>query len=114
MSNKKRNPQRTEETFQRSNLTKSQFLIWMGQKLNPVSSLYNVMVAFTINGKVDIATFQQAFQAVIDKSDAMRTVVQEADGIPLQRVLPKLTYNVENLDFSHLQNPETEFQNWLD
>ncbi len=58
MSNKKRNIQQTEKIFECSNLTKSQFLIWLGQKLNPDSSLYNVMVAFTINGKVEAATFQ--------------------------------------------------------
>ena len=70
------------DILERSNLTQSQFLIWLGQKLNVDSPLYNMVHTFTINGEISPAIFRQAFQTLIDKSDALRTVIEEIDGTP--------------------------------
>ena len=114
MSSRKHNNQKADEIFERSNLTKSQFLIWLGQKLSPEAPLYNMVIAFTINGNIEPGAFNQAYQGVVGKSDALRTVIYEENGIPFQRVLPQLPYNIEFLDFSQLHDPKVEFQKWLD
>ena len=51
----------SEDIFAQSNLTKSQLMIWIGQKLNPCVPLYNMIRTFTIHGEIDHAYFQQAF-----------------------------------------------------
>jgi hypothetical protein len=82
------------DLYQRSNLTKHQWLIWLGQKLDPQVPLYNTAVTFTLSGKVDRAHFQKAFQTLVDSSDALRTVIHETDGTPQQKVLEPFSYEM--------------------
>ena len=104
----------TDTVWNGSNLSKSQLLIWMGQKLQPDTPLYNTVFIFRIAGNVDPAAFQMAFQTLIDQSDAFRTVIEERNGVPQQHVIAKFSYTIENTDLSALMNPEIEFCNWLD
>jgi amino acid adenylation domain-containing protein/non-ribosomal peptide synthase protein (TIGR01720 family) len=103
-----------DTVWHRSNLSKSQLLIWMGQKLHPDVPLYNTVLIFHISGKIDPTAFRMAFQALIDRSDTFRTVIDEHNGVPRQRVIPDVPYSIELLDFSISMNPETVFRNWLD
>jgi amino acid adenylation domain-containing protein len=97
-----------------SNLTRSQFLIWLGQKLAPNDPLYNMIFSFTIRGEIEPEAFRYAFQALIDRSDALRTVIDEHQGIPSQRVLSKLSYDLEFIDLSADPEPEKSYQTWLE
>ena len=96
-----------------SNLTATQLQIWLGQKLHPNAPLYNMIHTFTIHGPIEPAAFQQAFQESINKSDALRTVIREIDGVPQQQVKPYYPYTVEFIDFSNESNPQTRFDTWL-
>ncbi|MBO0800030.1 MAG: non-ribosomal peptide synthetase, partial [Blastocatellia bacterium] len=69
-----------------SNLSRNQLLVWTGQKLQPDVPLYNMVHTFTISGAVDAKHLQNAFQTLLNSSDALRTVIEEIDGIPQQRV----------------------------
>lgn len=88
------------EIYQLSNLTKSQLLIWIGQKMEAETPLYNTPLFAEIPLEVEIEPFQQAFQTLLNSSDALRTVFYEQENIPMQRVLPDLTYQVEYIDCS--------------
>ena len=103
-----------DTVLHQSNLSKSQLLIWMGQKLHPDVPLYNMVLAFRITGKIDPAAFQMAFQTLIDRRDAFRTIISENNGTPTQRVLPHVSHTIEFLDFATSQKPEIELRNWLD
>ena len=46
-------------------LTKSQFLIWMGQRLHPKSPLYNMAHAFNIYAGLNIEAFKEGFKHLI-------------------------------------------------
>jgi len=96
----------------RTNLTKNQFLVWAGQKLQPGVPLYNITALFTIPGPVDREHFQAAFQALVDGSDALRTVIEEVEGLPQRRVVPQVRYEVEGLDFSGAADPEGRLRAW--
>jgi hypothetical protein len=69
---------------------------------------------FTFAGALDIEVFQGAFQAVVDHTDALRTVIEEVDGTPQQCVLPEQNYHVEFVDFSKAANPAAAYAQWLD
>jgi amino acid adenylation domain-containing protein len=95
----------------RSNLTGTQLLIWLSQQLHPNSPLYNNASNVEIPTEIQLEYFQTAFQALINASDALRTVFVEVDGYPQRHVIPELSYTIECLDFSHAST--AELQTWL-
>ncbi len=103
-----------EVIAEKSNLTNSQFQIWLGQKLNPEAPLFNMILEFTIFGEIQANAFQNAFQGLLDRSDALRTVLKEVDRVPQRRVLQPFSYEVENLDFSKQPDPEAAYHTWVD
>ncbi len=101
-----------DNLLENSNLTQSQFSIWLGQQLNPGTPLYSMIRTFSVSGPIEVSSFQQAFQALINRSDAMRTIIGEMDGVPHQRVLSEFVYTLDFFDFSTEQNPEIAYQIW--
>ena len=96
-----------------SNLTRSQFLLWLGQRLHPEAPLYNMVLAFDIGGPVDPMHFDRAFGALVERSDAMRTVIEESEGVPRQRVRDWFDRQVEHVDLSGYENPEEALRSWV-
>ena len=102
------------ELLNRTNLTRGQFLMWMGQRTAPQAPLYNVVQAFSIHGPLHVPAFRQAFQKLVDENDALRTIIEERDGIPQQRVLESVKASVERIDFSNDPDPQAAYLAWLD
>jgi len=102
------------DVFDQSNLTKAQFLIWTGQKLNAHVPLYNMIVAYTIAGRIDPNRFRRAFQTLIDQTDALRIVIDEENSIPRQHVLKQMVFDIELVDLSNHQDPVAAYRLWRD
>ena len=96
-----------------SNLSRSQLMIWTGQQLNPEVSLYNMAFRFDLQGEVDVDAFQSAFQALIDRCDALRTVFIERSGVPLQRVQPRMNYRMQLVDFADEADVDAAVEQWI-
>ncbi|MCB0021377.1 MAG: hypothetical protein KDE09_26455, partial [Anaerolineales bacterium] len=60
-------------------LSQAQFLMWLGQQLNPTAPLYNMIQTFRIAGQVNRPVFAAAWQALVDRSDALRTTIHLVD-----------------------------------
>jgi amino acid adenylation domain-containing protein len=102
-----------DRLYKRSNLTKNQLMIWIGQQLQPELPLYNNSAyTFALHGEIDRAHFQNAFQTLVNSSDALRTVIEEVDGAPRQRVISDFPYEMECPDFSSLPDSRSALQNW--
>ncbi len=99
---------------EKSNLTTSQLLLWLGQKLNPDKPLYNMVFTFTIEGNIDVVHFRRALRVLIDRSDALRTIIEEIDGLPQQRVQPDFSYRLPLLDFTQSSEPQVALQTWVE
>ncbi|MFK7804952.1 MAG: condensation domain-containing protein, partial [Anaerolineae bacterium] len=97
-----------------SNLTQSQFLLWMGQQINPDFPVYNMAHAYRIMGEIDPQALDQAFQKVVASSDALRSVVRIVDGVPKRQENPAIQGLVELFDFSDASNPNQSYQQWVD
>lgn len=104
---------RLDDIERLSNLTKRQLLIWVGHKLRPTAPIYNLAATLAIDGAVDPACFGQAFQTLLNSSDALRAVIEEPDGIPQQRVVPPYPYPVSFADLSPCADPEAELRAWV-
>ncbi|MEM9093271.1 MAG: AMP-binding protein, partial [Cyanobacteria bacterium P01_F01_bin.53] len=74
--------------------------------------LYNMAFLFTFSGELDPTHFQAAFQALVQRCDALRTVIEEVDGVPQQRVQDPIPYSVPVLDFRGEMSPEDAVRAW--
>lgn len=95
-----------------SELTRSQLLLWTGQKLHPEAPLYNMALTFAIDGPLEPALFRQAFQALVDRSDALRTVIVEEAGVPRRHVRAAMPAPVDVVDLSSAPDPEAALRRW--
>ncbi|NNF04243.1 MAG: amino acid adenylation domain-containing protein, partial [Rhodothermales bacterium] len=87
-------------------LTQSQLLLWTGQQMHPDAPLYNMALRFEITGAVDPALFRRAFDALIERSDAFRTIVRTRRGIPFQYVLERIDFDLPVIDLSSKEDPD--------
>ena len=97
-----------------TNLTQSQLLLWTGQHLNSEAPFYNMVLTFNLEGAIDPVHFQRAFQALVDRCDALRTVFQVSNGVPQQAIRPRFTYQPDVLDWSHDPDAEATFRSWAE
>lgn len=102
-----------DDLYRESNLTQNQLLVWVGQRLQPDVPLYNLASVIRLPGEVDPAVFQQAFSALVRSSDALRSVFDESDRVPRQRVRDAVPDTVELVDLSHNPAPEQALQQWV-
>ena len=98
--------------YKGSNLTRYQMLIWAGQMLHSDTAMFINAGYSIIPIAVDRRHFQRAIEALIKRSDALRTVFEEKDGVPQQRVLDSLPYEVEYLDFSSEPDSHAALHEW--
>ncbi|MCP5100396.1 MAG: hypothetical protein GY943_33010, partial [Chloroflexi bacterium] len=96
-----------------SNLTRLQFLYWVAQVMRPDAPFLNTIVTFKVHGQLDVACFRQAFQYLVDTSDALRTVISEVDGVPQRVVRDVVPYALPLVDFSTKAEPEAAYTEWL-
>ncbi len=93
-------------------LTKSQLLMWMGQKLKPASPMYNMATSFDIHASIDESAFVKAFQLLLQQCDAMRTVFFSVDEVPQQKIIANFQFEMEVLDFSQNTNALLNLAAW--
>jgi len=93
-------------------LTHSQLQIWIGQRLNAESPLYNMAFAFVFTGEVSREHFQRAWQRVVDDSEALRTWVSEQDGVAVRRIRPVGCCPTAVVDFRSDPEPVGAFRRW--
>jgi amino acid adenylation domain-containing protein len=97
-----------------TNLTRGQFLMWLGQKLQPKAPLYNMIQTFQIEGDLDPELFAAAFHSVVIRSDALRTVIIEEGGVPFAHTLDSISTPHEFLDLSSCAEVENAYRVWED
>lgn len=95
-----------------SGLTQAQSLMWTGQQLSPDTPLYNMVLAFRIAGPVDIPAFRSAFAALVDGTDALRTVFPAVDGTPQREVLASSPNDLVIIDLTAQPDPESAYSAW--
>ena len=99
-----------DDVEQRSNLSRSQMLIWLGQTLDQDSPLYNSAMAWRIHAKIDRRKFASAFDELVLDCDAMRTVISQRQSAPWQRVRDDVPRDIVFVDLS--KRPESA-DDWM-
>jgi amino acid adenylation domain-containing protein len=98
----------------RSNLTSAQFLMWLGQQIDPDLPLYNMIQIFRIDGALDPETFDQAWQSVVRRSDALRMTVAVDAGAPMATVHDEMAVRVEIVDLTGASDVDAAGASWIE
>ena len=92
--------------FERLPLSFAQERVWFINQLEPDSAVYNLPMAVTIRGELDIDQLEQAFKLIIARHENLRTVFPSQDGRGQQRILDQLDFKLERRDLSHCRTRE--------
>ncbi|MCB1887565.1 MAG: amino acid adenylation domain-containing protein [Rhodocyclaceae bacterium] len=97
----------------RTNLTRSQQLVWLGQQQYPAAPLYNMALTFELNGNLDAACFELAFRACVAECDALRSIFESQAGQPRRRVLERVEFAFPRVDLRRQEDPRSACHDWL-
>jgi amino acid adenylation domain-containing protein len=62
--------------------------LWFLHRLGGPAATYNIPVSLRLSGSVDPGALRAAFSDVVARHESLRTVIVEADGTPVQKILP--------------------------
>lgn len=74
-----------QETY---DVSPTQMRMWLASRTPDGSAAYNMAGAFWLDGRVDEGALARAFNALVDRHEALRTVFEMREGALRQRVLP--------------------------
>jgi mycobactin peptide synthetase MbtE len=80
------------------NLSSAQERIYYNYELNKESTSYNLPVAWEIMGEPDVARIGQAFQSLIDRHEALRTIFGFEGGRVQQYIKEHVDFNLEEIN----------------
>ena len=92
--------------WERLPLSFAQERVWFLNQLEPGSVAYNLPMAVTIRGELDIDQLEQAFNLMIARHENLRTVFPSQDGQGQQVILDRLDFKLERMDLSHCRSRE--------
>src|SRR5258708_3554111 len=80
---------------------------WLLDRLDPGNAAYNVAVRWRLEGRVATDLLEQSWLKIIERHEILRTVFLETDGAPIQRVMPRAPFRLNEIDLSNL-SPELQ------
>ncbi|GAB3742807.1 hypothetical protein GCM10027598_75190 [Amycolatopsis oliviviridis] len=87
-------------------LSAAQRSLWLVDRMETNAVAYNFPLTFRLRGTLDLEALRAALGDVLDRHEVLRTVFEEHDGEPYQRVLdaPEIPFAVEECDEAGLDN----------
>jgi amino acid adenylation domain-containing protein len=82
--------------------------LWFLDQLAPGSAVYNIVDVVRFHGTCDPEVIKRALREVVRRHDALRTIVANVEGQPVQVVLPTIDLDVPELDLSALADQQRE------
>ncbi len=94
-------------------LSSPQREIWFDQMLHHSVPLYNIGGYVRIEGPIDPAIFENAFNHVIAENDALRIILHEGESLPTQTFAENVSIKLDFHDFSKMENAHELALNWI-
>lgn len=89
-------------------LSFAQQRLWFLEQLVPNNPFYNVPSAISLQGNLDYLALQRAFEAIVQRHEALRTNFLKVNGQPTQIIAANVKVPLPIVDLQHL--PATERQ----
>ncbi|HEX9981688.1 MAG TPA: non-ribosomal peptide synthase/polyketide synthase [Thermoanaerobaculia bacterium] len=93
-------PRADRSKYERLPLSFAQERLWFVSELDPDSAVYNVPVAFTIDGALDVRQLEAALNLVIGRHEVLRTLFPSDEGQARQLILDKAGLELQQVDLS--------------
>ncbi len=81
-------------------LSFAQERLWFLDRWEPDSSLYNMAVAYQIEGSFSIEKWERALQNLVNRHETLRTTFGEQDGVPIQVIHDEKPLHLHLMDLS--------------
>ncbi|HEY2291502.1 MAG TPA: condensation domain-containing protein, partial [Thermoanaerobaculia bacterium] len=89
-------------------LSFAQKRLWLLDRLEPDTPLYNIYTVFRISGRLSLRAFEAALAEIVRRHESLRTVFREHDGHPTQEIRPAGDFRVLLIDLGGLATSEAE------
>nr|QEO74317.1 AMP-dependent synthetase and ligase [uncultured bacterium] len=89
-------------------LSFAQQRLWFLDQLEPGDATYNIAAAVSLDGPLDIAALEHAFNEVVRRHEALRTTFEAAGTSPAQVIRPARARTLPLLDLGGLPRAERE------
>jgi thioesterase domain-containing protein len=80
----------------------SQERFWLLDRLEPGNASYNVAVRWRLEGRISTELLEEAWREIISRHEILRTHFLEVDGKPIQRVAPRSSFKLTEIDLATL------------
>lgn len=95
-------------------LSSAQKRLWLVNQLhNGDLDGYHLCHGLALSGQLNVSALEKACQALVKRHEPLRTVFQEENGTPRQRILQSISMPFENLDWRTKPNPEQQLDKLL-
>ena len=91
-------------------LSFAQERLWFIDRLEPGSAVYNIPVAWRLDGALDEAALERALGEIVRRHEALRTTFREVDGSPVQVIAPFGGFTLPVEDLSGLGEADREVE----
>jgi non-ribosomal peptide synthetase component F/thioesterase domain-containing protein len=82
--------------------------LWALDRMNPGNPTWSVPVRFRLQGPLDPALLERAFNQIIQRHEVLRTTFTVVDGQPAQVIKSSLHIEVPVVDLRHFPKPERD------
>ncbi|BBB56342.1 non-ribosomal peptide synthetase [Candidatus Megaera polyxenophila] len=91
-------------------LSFAQQRLWFLDQMLPGSAIYNIPIALSLSGFLDINAFEQSLNLLLERHESLRTVFPNIDGKPYQVILPNLYFNTTDniINLTNLKQTEQQ------
>ncbi|RKH54152.1 non-ribosomal peptide synthetase, partial [Corallococcus llansteffanensis] len=89
-------------------LSFAQQRLWFLDQLAPDDASYNLPAALRLSGRLDVEALRRAFEALVQRHEALRTTFFEKEGQPFQRIHAPSTWALPVEDLSALDAAASE------
>ncbi len=76
-------------------LSSAQKRIFVIQKMNGLTNIFNIPISFILNGKLKIDVLENSFKNIIKRHETLRTSFIIVDGKPVQKINKNIEFKIE-------------------
>ncbi len=91
-------------------LSYGQLRLWFLEQLDPGSPVYNVFLAFRLQGPLNVEALEQSFAKILSRHEILRATFATVNNQPVQIISPEINLNLTVEDLSYLPEPDRQVE----